>query len=127
VRSPELLLLDEPTSALDLQHQMEVLDLVSEMTVRRGMTTLVAMHDLNLAARFAEHLIVLKEGRLFAAGPTALVLTDAMIAAVYGVNARVYAVDGTIAVLPLSSARGRSGNDPIPLVSANPGEPECRH
>jgi iron complex transport system ATP-binding protein len=105
VRSPDLLLLDEPTSALDLQHQVEVLDLVRAATLRRGMTTLIALHDLNLAGRYADDFIVLKQGRLFGCGTADETLTVETIEAVYGVTARVHRADGITTITPLTSAR----------------------
>jgi iron complex transport system ATP-binding protein len=105
VRSPDLLLLDEPTSALDLQHQVEVLDLVRAATLRRGITTMIALHDLNLAGRYADDFVVLKQGRLFGCGSADETLTVETIEAVYGVKARVYRADGITTVTPLTSAR----------------------
>lgn len=64
VREPDVLLLDEPTSALDVRRQLEVLQTVLRVTRERSMITLVALHDLSLAARFADRLLVLKEGRI---------------------------------------------------------------
>lgn len=107
VRAPDLLLLDEPTSALDLQHQVEVLDLVTEVTRARSMTTMVAIHDLNLAVRYADAFIVLCEGRVYAQGLPTDVLTEAMISEVYGVHARVRSSDGFITVTPVESVRRR--------------------
>ncbi|NQV80984.1 MAG: ABC transporter ATP-binding protein [Alphaproteobacteria bacterium] len=107
VRAPDLLLLDEPTSALDLQHQVEVLDLIADITHRRKITTLIAIHDLNLAVRYADFFVVLKQGRVCAHGVPKVVLTESLIADVYGVNARVGHSDGIMTVTPLSSSRPR--------------------
>jgi len=102
VREPKVLLLDEPTSALDLHRQLDVLALVRETTHRRGMTTLVTLHDLNLAARFADRILVLADGKVRAFGTAAEVLTADLIADVYGVEARVFPdVDGAPHVAPL--------------------------
>jgi iron complex transport system ATP-binding protein len=87
VRGPRLLLLDEPTSALDLRNQLEILQLVRRETHGRGLTTLLAIHDLNAAARFADQ--VLHDGRRWSAGAPALTLTPDMLAEVYGVEAEV--------------------------------------
>lgn len=64
VREPDVLLLDEPTSALDVRRQLEVLQIVQQVTRERSMITIVAMHDLSLAARFADRFLVLKDGRI---------------------------------------------------------------
>lgn len=89
VREPSLLLLDEPTSALDLKRQFEVLSLLRRMTHEAGMTVLVAIHDLNLAMRFADRIVVLHAGRVAADGVPAEVITPALLARIYGVQARV--------------------------------------
>ena len=82
---PTHLLLDEPTNHLDIQHQIEILSLVS----RLALTTVVALHDLNLAARFCHRVGVLQNGRLVACGPPAEVLTRDLIARVFSVAAEV--------------------------------------
>ena len=67
----DLLLLDEPTTYLDLTHQVEVLDLLTDLNRRRGTTIVIVMHDLNLACRYADHLIAMCDGAIVAAGPPA--------------------------------------------------------
>jgi iron complex transport system ATP-binding protein len=74
VREPDVLLLDEPTSALDVRRQLEVMEIVRRVTAERSMVTIAAMHDLSLAARFADRLLVLSEGRIVEEGPPAAVL-----------------------------------------------------
>jgi iron complex transport system ATP-binding protein len=96
VQEPSLLLLDEPTSALDVRHQLEVMSLIREITLERDIGALMAIHDLNLAARFCDVIIVLHHGRVVAAGPPASLLTPALIEQVYGVTAIV----GREGVLP---------------------------
>ncbi|MFC5286353.1 ABC transporter ATP-binding protein [Actinokineospora guangxiensis] len=78
------LLLDEPTNHLDIRYQHEVLRLVREI----GVTTVVVLHDLNLAARYCDHLVLLDAGRVAAAGPTAAVLTPGVLEPVYRVRVR---------------------------------------
>ncbi|WP_105972411.1 ABC transporter ATP-binding protein [Streptomyces geranii] len=84
-QEPRELLLDEPTNHLDIQHQLDLLTLVAELPV----TTVVALHDLNLAAMYCDSLVVLKEGRVVATGSPDDVLTEELIAEVYGVKATV--------------------------------------
>jgi iron complex transport system ATP-binding protein len=84
-QEPRELLLDEPTNHLDIRHQLELLSLVTRLPV----TTVVALHDLNLAATFCDEVIVLDRGRAVAGGPPAEVLTARLIAQVYGVRAQV--------------------------------------
>ncbi len=84
---PSELLLDEPTNHLDVRHQLELLALVA----RSPVTSVVALHDLNLAAMFCDHLVVLRQGRAVAAGPPGRVLTQELVARVYGVRSVVTA------------------------------------
>jgi len=88
VREPAVLLLDEPTSALDLRHQVSVMSLVRDLAAD-GRIVLAVLHDLNLAAAWADQLVVLHDGRVAAAGPPAEALTSEMLARVYGVRAEV--------------------------------------
>ncbi|GAA1149781.1 ABC transporter ATP-binding protein [Streptomyces hebeiensis] len=91
-QEPRELLLDEPTNHLDIQHQLDLLTLVAELPV----TCVIALHDLNLAAMYCDQLVVLNQGRVVAAGPPEDVITERLIAEVYGVRAAVtrHAPDG---------------------------------
>ncbi|MFF8614387.1 ABC transporter ATP-binding protein [Streptomyces sp. NPDC015350] len=84
-QEPRELLLDEPTNHLDIQHQLDLLALISGLRL----TCVMALHDLNLAAMYCDHLVVLREGGVVATGPVATVLTEQLIADVYGVRASV--------------------------------------
>ncbi|QES04271.1 ABC transporter ATP-binding protein [Streptomyces venezuelae] len=84
-QEPRELLLDEPTNHLDIQHQLDLLTLISSLRL----TCVMALHDLNLAAMYCDHVVVLHEGRVVAAGPVADVLTEQLVAEVYGVRASV--------------------------------------
>jgi len=107
VHQPRVLLLDEPTSNLDLQHQLEVLDLIKELTSEMRITTIIALHDLNLAAKYSDEVIVLNFGRVYAAGKPESVLSEDMLRAVYGVSAKVNAHDGVLQITILNSIRKR--------------------
>lgn len=87
-QEPRLLVLDEPTSHLDIRAQLQVLDLLSD-TAKAGGTVLLAVHDLNLALRSCDWLVVLHQGQVAAEGRPAEVLTEALLAEVYGVRARL--------------------------------------
>jgi len=106
-QEPEVLLLDEPTSNLDLRHQLEVLGLVRGVVEERGITAVICIHDLNLAARFCDRLAVLHHGRIHAAGLPGEVLTPGLIREVYGVEAEVWLEDGVPHVIPLAPAGKR--------------------
>jgi iron complex transport system ATP-binding protein len=103
----DLLLLDEPTTHLDLAHAVEVLDLVDRLH-DRGRTVVMVLHDLNLAARYADHLVAMRDGRIVAAGPPREVLTPHLLADVFGLQAVVLPdpVSDGVLVVPVGSRRG---------------------
>lgn len=100
-QEPQVLLLDEPTSNLDLRHQLEVLDIVRSIVREKGITAVMAIHDLNLAARFSDKLAFLFKGKIYAAGEPAAVLTEENVRDVYGVEAIVSKDSGIPYVVPL--------------------------
>jgi iron complex transport system ATP-binding protein len=105
-KKPAVLLMDEPTNSLDLQHQLELFDLIRTITKDTDMTTVVALHDLNLAARYGDRIVLLNHGMVEATGSPESVITEEMIRAVYGVNARVTLDDeGIPQVIPINSIR----------------------
>lgn len=85
-QEPMLLLLDEPTNHLDVRAQLETLELLRDLA-RDGLTVITALHDVNLAARYADHIIALDDGRVVAAGETSSVLSAALVSDLYRVNA----------------------------------------
>ncbi|MGY2064194.1 ABC transporter ATP-binding protein [Blastococcus sp. SYSU DS0619] len=103
----DLLLLDEPTTYLDLSHQIDVLDLVGRLHAERGRTVVVVLHDLNLAARYAQRLVAMKDGALVASGAPAEVLTEQLLADVFELEARVITdpVAGSPMVVPVRRLR----------------------
>lgn len=104
IRKPRLLLLDEPTSALDLANQFQLLEIVKDYTRRHSITTLMVLHDLNLAHRYADHTLLLEQGQRVAFGPTREVLTAKQIEQSYGVRCETFtASDGAISVHPLAA------------------------
>ncbi|MCK2043017.1 ABC transporter ATP-binding protein [Chromohalobacter salexigens] len=88
-REPSLLLLDEPTSALDLHHQLQVLDWLARLAAQRHIIVVIAIHDLSLAARFAQHVWMLKAGHVAASGTPSGVLTHARLRDVYAIEAHI--------------------------------------
>ncbi|MFE5209179.1 ABC transporter ATP-binding protein [Streptomyces sp. NPDC056600] len=99
-----LLLLDEPTTYLDIQHQLDVLDLCAELHEEHGRTLVAVLHDLNHAARYATHLIALREGEVVAEGAPGDVVTAELVERVFGIRCQVIAdpETGTPLVVPAS-------------------------
>ena len=99
----DVVLLDEPTTYLDLAHQVDLLDLLTELNRTRGTTVVMVLHELNLAARYADHLVVMSAGQVVAEGRPGDVLTAASVHAAFGLRAQVVPdpVSGTPLVVPL--------------------------
>lgn len=99
----DLLLLDEPTTFLDINHQVEVLDLLTDLVRLNGRTVVVVLHDLNLACRYADHIVAMKAGRLVAEGRPSAVMTEAIVAEVFGMASRVVIdpVSDTPMIIPI--------------------------
>jgi iron complex transport system ATP-binding protein len=97
-----ILLLDEPTASLDLAYQLEIASLIRELS-NRGIAMLISTHDLSLAASVCRDLVLLREGRVLATGPTRDVLTEDMVRSVYDVDAQVtnHPATGDVLVIPL--------------------------
>jgi iron complex transport system ATP-binding protein len=106
-QSPELLLLDEPSASLDLGHQLDVQLLLAALNRDERVTMVLSTHDLNLAAALCRHLILLRDGRVIAQGPTEDVLTPETVRALYGVDADVHRhpIAGHLTVTPLARVR----------------------
>jgi len=100
VQEPRLLLLDEPTSSLDLKNQVEILSLIRHIVHGHGVCAVMTMHDLNLALRYADKCIFLKDGRIHAAGSTRTV-SARTIAEVYGLPVEIHQKNGYPVVIPL--------------------------
>jgi iron complex transport system ATP-binding protein len=99
----DVLLLDEPTTFLDVSHQIDVLDLLTDLNRRRGTTIVMVLHDLNLAARYSDHLVAVADGSLHAAGTPEEVLTAEAVGEVFGMDCQVIPdpVSGKPMVLPI--------------------------
>ncbi len=115
-----LLLLDEPTTYLDLSHQIEVLDLCRSL-LSGGTTVVAVLHDLNLAFRYADHLVVLSRGRIVAEGPPQDVVTAALIEEVFDVPCRLLPDPETGAPMIIPRASGRGPHGPQQPAAPDPG------
>ncbi|WBU38036.1 ABC transporter ATP-binding protein [Homoserinibacter sp. YIM 151385] len=103
----DILLLDEPTTFLDVAHQVEVLDLLAELNHERGTTVVMVLHDLNLAARYADELVVISEGRVHAQGAPGDIITADTVREVFGLDSRILEdpVSRTPMVVPIGRHR----------------------
>lgn len=99
-QQPEILLFDEPTSNLDLKNQLEVITLIKDIVRENHISAVVTMHDLNLALRFADKFVMMKNGRIFSAGDRRILTRDNILE-VYGVEVDVVNYQGTSVVVPV--------------------------
>ena len=100
-QQPQLLVLDEPAMSLDLKHEMELFELVRGLVDQQGLGVLMITHDLNLAARFADSLLLLADGRPVASGAPAHVLTQETVQAVFSWPVAMQTIDGRPHMIPL--------------------------
>ncbi|SNC71407.1 iron complex transport system ATP-binding protein [Kytococcus aerolatus] len=98
-----VLLLDEPTTYLDVSHQVEVLDLLLDLNQREGTTVVMVLHDLNLAARYADHLVAMADGQVVAEGSPQAVMTPQTVRRLFGIDSQVMVdpVSGTPLMVPI--------------------------
>ncbi|MFJ3670275.1 ABC transporter ATP-binding protein [Streptomyces sp. NPDC090106] len=113
-----ILLLDEPTTYLDLAHQIDVLDLITDLNRREGRTVVMVLHDLNQACRYADHVIAMKAGRIVAEGAPAEVITESVVEDVFDLRCRITTdpVSNTPMVIPLG--RHHHDDDTPAMASA---------
>ena len=97
-QEPKILLLDEPTASLDLRHQLEVLEILKNLT-KKGISVVVAIHDLNLALQFCEKIVMLKNGKIFAKGGKEII-TSKIVEKLYGVKVKIINEDERIFIIP---------------------------
>lgn len=110
-----VLLLDEPTTALDVGHQQQVLELVDQLRETRAIAVVAAMHDLTLAAQYADRLVLLVQGRAVASGSAEAVLTSALLREHYSAEVTILSSpDGSVVVAPCRRKTSATGNGPNP-------------
>ena len=105
-QEPAVLLLDEPTSNLDMRHQLEVMEIVRDLVHEKKIAAVMAIHDLNLASRFSDKLVMLKNGQVYAAGEPKALLNEENIGKVYGIEAMVMNALGRPYIVPIRSLEG---------------------
>jgi len=106
-QEPRLLVLDEPTASLDLRHEMELFELVRALVDGRGLAALMITHHVNLAARFADRVLILAEGRAVARGAPAAVLTRETVERVFSWPVAIEPFEGRPQMIPLRKKEGR--------------------
>ena len=94
VQEPRVLLLDEPTSNLDVRHQLDVAKMLKTLSVGKGILIVMICHDINIAAKYSDEIIMLHDGSIYAAGTPKDVITEENLSAVYGVRSRIVDDDG---------------------------------
>lgn len=104
----EILLLDEPTTFLDISYQIEILDLLTDLNRRRQTTIVMVLHDINLSARYGDHLFAMENGSLIAQGTPKEIVTSSLIKKIYGLDCMV--IDDPVSGTPLIIPKGRHHN-----------------
>ncbi|MCW4006816.1 MAG: ABC transporter ATP-binding protein [Candidatus Bathyarchaeota archaeon] len=99
----QVLLLDEPTSSLDIKHQLEVMDLTRKLVTQKNLAAVVAIHDLNLAYRYCDKIVMMEKGKIYAAGDAQTVLTTDSIKTVYGVEVMINNTNKIPYIVPLQA------------------------
>lgn len=101
----EVSLLDEPTNNLDIRHQLEVMEVIKKLVTDNNILSVISIHDLNLAARYADRVIMINQGSIYAAGESREVITAENILQVYGVDAKTIMVGGKVHIIPVRPVR----------------------
>jgi iron complex transport system ATP-binding protein len=99
----DILFLDEPTTFLDITYQIEILDLLTELNRKHGTTIVMVLHDINLSARYADHIFALHQGKLVAEGAPSKVVTSSLVKNIFGLDCTVIEdpISGTPLVVPI--------------------------
>ncbi len=119
-QEPEVLLLDEPTSNLDIKHQLEVMTITRNVVKEKNISAVISIHDLNLAARYSDKVIMMKEGMIYAVGEPLTVLTPENIKAVYDVEVIVIQESNIPCIIPIAPMdNGKKKTDIYPLKNAS--------
>ena len=104
-----VLLLDEPTSNLDIWHQIDVMEILRSMVRKRRLTAIIAIHDLNMASRYSDRVLMMKKGKIHASGKPDDVFNHENLEAIYGIRANVKHIQETLYVVPLSRIPVKTG------------------
>ncbi|NJN04099.1 MAG: ABC transporter ATP-binding protein [Leptolyngbyaceae cyanobacterium SL_1_1] len=107
-QGPKVLLLDEPTTFLDLHYQLQLLELLKRLNQQQGLSIITVLHDINLAARYSDRLALLRQGRLWAVGTPAAMLTPQILVEVFEIQAAIIETPVGIQICPLMAAQPES-------------------
>lgn len=106
-QEPKALFLDEPTSALDIAYQMDIMDIIRNLARTRKISVVLILHDLNLAARYADRIVMLFEGKVYAQGKPKDVFTSENMETVYGIIASIQKDNGIVSILPVGRCQAK--------------------
>ena len=106
----DVLLFDEPTNNLDMRHQLEIMQLIRKVTKEEGKIALIAIHDLNLGASFADRVIIIYQNKIFSAGTPSEVFTEESLSQVFGVTVKIYNHNGIPHIVPVEPVSSLTGN-----------------
>ncbi|MCQ4087848.1 ABC transporter ATP-binding protein [Saccharibacillus sp. JS10] len=114
----DILFLDEPTTFLDITYQIEILDLLTDLNRKQGTTIVMVLHDINLSARYADHIFALKDGHLIAEGTPTEVITSERVNEIFGLDSSV--IPDPISGSPMIVPKGRYHSEPLVSLSFSP-------
>jgi len=109
----DILLLDEPTTFLDITYRVEILDLLTDLNKKRGTTIVMVLHDINLSARYADHIFALRKGKLIAEGSPSEIITELLIKQVFDLDCEV--ISDPVSGSPFIVPKGRHHTKSLPL------------
>ncbi|MET4692513.1 ABC transporter ATP-binding protein [Endozoicomonas lisbonensis] len=115
-QNTSVILLDEPTTYLDMSHQIEILDLLFDLNRNSGRTVVMVLHDMNLASRFSDNIVAVKDGEIYASGAPETVMTAELVEQVFGLDSQIIPCPmfGTPTCVPVG--KGRRVSNPLHLV-----------
>lgn len=108
VQSPNILLLDEPTTYLDISHQLEIMDLIQYLNRELKMTIIMVLHDINQAAKFSDHLVVMKEGKMVKHGEPKNIITEKLFRDIFSIQVKIDYEDGVPYFRPIGLVKEKS-------------------
>ena len=109
VQTPKLLLVDEPSAHLDIKYKIQIMEILKGLSRSRGLTVLIASHDINLLTRFCDRILLLSEGHIVDYGTAKQVVTEESIQRVFDIRVKVVEEEGTVYVLPTGSTEYNPG------------------